>query len=97
MSKVNFRIDLYETYLRGFLSSVGDVLTDVERDNLAMGAIMMTIECGMRFLTDYLEGDTYFRTTREGQNLDRCRTQFKLVSDMEKVLDTLNEMAHNIR
>ena len=97
LSKVNFRIDLYETYLRGFLSSVGDVLTDVERDNLAMGAIMMTIECGMRFLTDYLEGDTYFRTTREGQNLDRCRTQFKLVSDMEKVLDTLNEMAHNIR
>lgn len=97
LSLVNFRIDLYESYLKGFMSAVGDVLTEVERDNLAMGAIMMTIECGMRFLTDYLEGDTYFRTSREGQNLDRCRTQFKLVADMEKVLDQLNEMAHNIR
>ena len=44
----------------------------------------MTLECGIRFLTDYLEGDTYFRIQRPGQNLDRCRTQFKLVSDMEK-------------
>ena len=52
----------------------------------------MTIECGMRFLTDYLQGDTYFRTHREGQNLDRCRTQLKLVSDMEKVFDKMNAL-----
>lgn len=49
-----------------------------------MGAKLMTFECGVRFLTDYLEGDTYFRIHREKHNLDRCRTQFKLVSDMEK-------------
>ena len=52
----------------------------------------MTFECGIRFLTDYLEGDTYFHTTRAGQNLDRCRTQFKLVSDMEAHWDELAEI-----
>ncbi|MEG0395497.1 MAG: mucin desulfatase, partial [Oscillospiraceae bacterium] len=50
---------------------------------------LMTLECGIRFLTDYLEGDTYFKTHRDGQNLDRCRTQFKLVSDMEKCFDEM--------
>ena len=50
---------------------------------------MMTIECGMRFLTDYLQGDTYFKVHREGHNLDRCRTQFKLVSDMETKLEKM--------
>ena len=49
----------------------------------------MTLECGIRFLTDYLEGDTYFHTSREGQNLDRCRTQFKLVGDIEAHWDEL--------
>ena len=53
---------------------------------LPMGAILMTFECGMRFLTDYLEGDHYFKIHREGHNLDRCRTQFKLVADMEEKL-----------
>ena len=53
------------------------------------GAITMTYECGIRFLTDYLSGDTYFKTHREGQNLDRCRTQFKLVADMEQKWDTM--------
>ena len=50
---------------------------------LPMGAKVMTYECGMRFLTDYLQGDTYFKIHRDGQNLDRCRTQMKLVADME--------------
>ena len=49
----------------------------------------MTLECGIRFLTDYLEGDHYFKVHREGQNLDRCRTQFKLVSDMESQWDAM--------
>ena len=92
LSKVNFRFDLYKTYLDGFLTALGDRITQVEKDHLAMGAILMTIECGMRFLTDYLQGDTYFRTHREGQNLDRCRTQLKLVSDMEKILDEMNAL-----
>ena len=92
LSKINFRFDLYETYLDGFLTALGDSISQVEKDNLALGAILMTIECGMRFLTDYLEGDTYFRTHREGQNLDRTRTQLKLVADMEKVLDKMNSL-----
>ncbi len=92
LSKVVFRFDLYEKYLDGFLTAVGNRITQVEKDNLALGAIMMTIECGMRFLTDYLQGDTYFRTHYEGQNLHRARTQLKLVSDMEKVFDKMNAL-----
>lgn len=91
-SKVNFDIDLFETYAKGYLSSLGDSVTKVEKDNLSIGAIVMTYECGMRFLTDYLNGDEYFRTTREGHNLDRARTQFKLVTDMEKNLSRMQRI-----
>ncbi len=90
LSKVNFDLNLFESYAKGYLSALGKSATKTERDNLAFGAILMTLECGMRFLTDYLEGDMYFRTTREGQNLDRTRTQIKLVEDMEKVLPQMN-------
>ena len=89
LSKVNFDITLFETYAKGYLSALSGSVTQVEKDNLAFGAILMTYECGMRFLTDYLDGDVYFRTHREGQNLDRARTQFKLVSDMEKQYDAM--------
>ncbi len=75
--------ELYEEYVCGFLSEMKDCITDEEAKLLHDGAIMMTLECGMRFLTDYLEGDVYFRTHYEGQNLDRARTQMKLVQDME--------------
>ncbi len=92
LSKVNFRFDLYKIYLDGYLTALGDNITQVEKDNLALGAIMMTIECGMRFLTDYLQGDTYFKTSRPGQNLDRTRTQLKLVYDMEQVFDEMNAL-----
>jgi hypothetical protein len=57
------------------------------------GARLMTLECGIRFLTDYLEGDVYFKTHRPGQNLDRCRTQFKLVAEMEAQWASMNEVA----
>ena len=67
-----------------------------ERDTLAFSAILMTYECGMRFLTDYLEGDTYFRTHREGQNLDHTRTQFKLLKDMENLLPQMEEIIKRI-
>ncbi len=89
LSKVNFDINLFETYAKGYLSALGSSATKIERENLAFGAILMTYECGMRFLSDYLDGDVYFRTHREGHNLDRTRTQMKLVSDMEKVLDKM--------
>lgn len=93
LTKVSFDINLYEHFTRGFLAGVGENITANERDMLSFGAILMTYECGMRFLTDYLDGDNYFKTHYDTHNLDRCRTQFKLVADMEKVLEDMNEIA----
>ena len=83
LSKVEMSLDLFRTYATGFLSACPG-LTDLEKKMMPMGAKMMTLECGVRFLTDYLDGDHYFKVHRENHNLDRCRTQFKLVADMEK-------------
>ena len=63
---------------------------------MPMGAKVMTFECGMRFLTDYLQGDTYFKIHREGHNLDRCRTQLKLVADMETKWDIMQAIVKKI-
>ena len=84
LSKVNFSLDLYESYAKGYLEAAGDALTKLERETLPWGAKIMTLESAIRFLTDYLEGDHYFHTSREGQNLDRARTQMKLVQGMEE-------------
>ena len=84
LSKVNFDIELYEAYTRGFLEGAQGGLTAAELEYLPWGAKLMTLECGIRFLTDYLDGDNYFRIHYPEQNLDRCRTQFKLVADMEQ-------------
>ena len=84
LSKVHFDPSLYQTYLEGYLQGAGDVLTRQEIDSLPWGARLMTLECGMRFLTDYLEGDHYFKISRPGHNLDRMRTQLKLVWEMEQ-------------
>ncbi|MCD8154267.1 MAG: aminoglycoside phosphotransferase family protein [Clostridiales bacterium] len=84
LSRMSFSLTLYEAYVRGFLEGCQNALTERELDMLPMGAIVMTYECGMRFLTDFLEGDHYFKTHREGHNLDRARTQFKLVREMEE-------------
>ena len=89
LSKVNFDISLYELYVKGFIEGAKGGLTEGELEMLPIGAIMMTFECGMRFLADYLNGDTYFRIHRPSHNLDRCRNQFKLVSDMEAHLDEM--------
>ena len=89
LSKVNFDISLYELYVKGFIEGAKGGLTEGELEMLPIGAIMMTFECGMRFLADYLNGDTYFRIHRPSHNLDRCRNQFKLVSDMEAHLDQM--------
>jgi len=90
LSLVNFRLDLFQTYAEGYLAALKGTLTSIELETLAFSAILMTYECGMRFLTDYLDGDNYFRTHRPGQNLDRARTQFKLVSDMESLLPKMD-------
>ena len=83
LSKVSMSLELYEAYARGFLGACRN-LTQNELDTLPLGAKLMTLECGVRFLTDYLAGDTYFRIARPEHNLDRCRTQFKLVASMEQ-------------
>ena len=89
LSKVNLDVDLFEAYTQAFLEGAGGTLTEKEIEYLPWGAKLMTLECGMRFLTDYLEGDVYFHISRERQNLDRCRTQCKLVQDMEARWDEL--------
>ena len=91
LSKVCFSFDLYKAYVDGFLSACGSRLTSAELRTLPLGAKLMTLECGVRFLTDFLSGDTYFHTTRAAQNLDRCRTQFKLVADMEQQWTEMND------
>lgn len=92
LSKVSCSMELYEAFAKGFIEGCGGRLTDIEIDLMPRGAQVMTYECGMRFLTDYLQGDVYFKTHRAGQNLDRCRTQFKLVQDMENKWDTMCEI-----
>ena len=89
LSKVNFDIELYEAYTRGFLEGARGGLTKAELEYLPWGAKLMTLECGIRFLTDYLDGDNYFRIHYPEQNLDRTRTQFKLVADMEQQWDAM--------
>ena len=89
LSKVNFDIDLYEAYTRGFIQGAKGGLTAAELEYLPWGARLMTLECGIRFLTDYLDGDHYFRIHYPDHNLDRCRTQFKLVKDMEEQFEAM--------
>ena len=92
LSKVWFDLELAAIFSKGFLETAGSVLTKKEIEMLPWGIKLMTLECGMRFLTDYLNGDQYFKTHYPGQNLDRCRTQFKLVADLEKKWLMFNEM-----
>ena len=84
VSKVSISLPLFDIYTKGYLEGCGGSLTEAELDMLPMGAKLMTLECGMRFLTDYLQGDVYFHTARENHNLDRTHTQFAMVADMEK-------------
>ena len=92
LNKVWMDIELFKVYADGYLSACGDSLTELEIEMLPVGAKMMTLECGMRFLTDYLDGDTYFKTTYPEQNLYRTRTHIKLVSDMEAKWDEMNRI-----
>ena len=96
LSKVNFDIDLYRIYTRGFLEGAKGGLTEAELEYLPWGAKLMTLECGIRFLTDYLDGDHYFHIRYPEQNLDRCRTQFKLVADMEAQWTQMHEIVKEI-
>lgn len=89
LSRIELDLELFEAFTEGFLKGCGGKLTRREIEMFPMGAKLMTYECGIRFLGDFLEGDVYFKVHRENHNLDRARTQFKLVADMEKKWDQM--------
>lgn len=92
LDKVKVSLELFESFARGFLSTCATALTKAEVKHLAFSAKLMTFECGVRFLTDYLDGDVYFNTAYEGHNLVRAKNQFRLVAEMEKNMDKMNEI-----
>lgn len=96
LSKVSLSLPLYREYTAGYLSTAGQSLTPTEVEYLPFSAKLMTFECGMRFLTDYLNGDTYFRIAYDDHNLDRCRTQFRLVEDMERKMEDMKAITQEI-
>ncbi len=97
LSKVWMELTLFEQFTKGFMETAGESLTPLEIDLLPFGAKIMTFECGMRFLTDYLNGDVYFKIHREDHNLDRCRTQFKMVADMEQKESQMKAIVNKYR
>ncbi len=84
LSKVEMNIDYFEALVKGYLETASGFLTPKERELLPFSGQLITFEIGLRFLTDYLQGDIYFKTHRDGQNIDRCRKQFKMVESMER-------------
>lgn len=92
LDRVELSLPMFEAYVKGFLSGCGEWLTRREIELLPLGAWMMTLECGMRFLADHLDGDRYFHIHRENHNLDRARTQFRLARCMEKSWDAMTEI-----
>jgi hypothetical protein len=95
LSKVEFRRFIFEALVQGYIDSC-DCLVEEEIQNLVFSGILMTLEVGMRFLTDYLEGDLYFKTTRESHNLDRARTQFRLVELLEDNLIQMEDFVQRV-
>jgi hypothetical protein len=84
LTRVEMRFSFFEAVLRGYLTGAADFLTAAERESLISGAKVIVFEQGIRFLADHLAGDTYYKVSRSGQNLDRCRTQFKLLESIER-------------
>ena len=89
LSKVKLDIAKYEAFAKGFMETVGSTLTEKEKETMALGAITMTVECGLRFLTDYIDGDKYFKTESEDHNLVRARCQLTLAKDMIEKFDEM--------
>ena len=97
LSKMNLDLGLYEVFTRGFLEGCAGSLTECELDMLPMGAKTMTLENGMRFLADYIEGDIYYRIHSPEQNLNRARAQYKLIRDMERDWKQMHEIIEKYR
>jgi hypothetical protein len=90
LSKVRMEMPLFQALARGFLESAHSALTPAERECMAFSGRLITFEIGLRFLTDFLEGDVYFKVHRPGHNLDRCRSQFKLAESIREQEDEMN-------
>ena len=96
LSKVGADMQYFEAIANGYLAACGDWLTGFERELLPLSGLIITLETGIRFLTDFLNGDVYFRTHRDGHNLDRCRTQFALVCSLEQKLPLMRELISGV-
>ncbi len=96
LSKVSCNLELYEAYARGYLESCGEFLTKEELELLPFAALIITAEDGIRFLMDHINGDTYYHIDYPGQNLDRARTQFKLLDDIEIKLPEIRKILQKI-
>jgi hypothetical protein len=94
--KVNMQFSMFEALTRGYLSAAAEFLTPAEKRLLPFSGKLITFEIGVRFLTDFLSGDTYFKVHHERHNLDRCRTQFKLVESIERQEDKMNQLVESI-
>lgn len=95
LSKVQMQFPMFEALARGYLESA-NFLTKTEKQFLAFSGKLITFEIGIRFLTDFLAGDTYFKVHRDGHNLDRCRTQFKLVESIERQEEQMNKLVEQL-
>ncbi len=96
LSKVEMQMDVYRSLLTGYLETAGDFLVPAEIDNLAFSGKVISLEIGVRFLTDYLTGDTYFKTHRERHNIDRCNVQFKMVNSIEEQEEEMNKLLEQL-
>lgn len=96
LDKVWFDLEKFKQFAKGFAGEVADCFTAKEIELLPVSALLLTYECGIRFLADYLNGDTYFKVHRENHNLDRARNQFKLVSDIESKLDEMADIMKSL-
>ena len=96
LSQVTMQFPMFEALVRGYLNSAGDFLTPAERRYLVFAGKLITFEQGIRFLTDYLEGDTYYKVARDGHNLDRCRTQFKLIESIEQQEERMDRLVEQL-
>jgi hypothetical protein len=96
LSKVEMQMPMFEALARGYLSAAGGFLTATEKSYLALSGKLIAFTIGIRFLTDYLVGDTYFRVHRSGHNLDRCRTQFKLVESIARQENAMQKFVNSL-
>ena len=97
LSKVSLSLEYFRAYVDGYLETAGESLTETEIDLLPFAAKLLTFECGMRFLGDYINGDVYFKIEYPEHNLVRARTQFKLVEDMERKFDEMTKIVNEIK